>query len=312
MNAGIVNVEDLHYGMWEAFAKIKTFVPETQLYSAQSTYDQDRLAEVSAKMSGYMIDANYSRQSENDVGRVITGIGEEKLGEYTNENGEVVQKTYYEDYLVQYPKAVKVNYDFNTLAKNSELNNIRLKQAMYRVFPSRGYIYLNLLPATATITFGNPVEGDTVTLDANVFTFSALPGLSNFANVQELTSLIDALNDFSASFADGIITITTRGRGFSQNDFNISSVSADGLDVIGFSGGFGKNFYIFLENKQELGDRSKGLFETFYRYSVETYIRGYKEDQQRKPIKTNITGIVEEVGEDLNELASFTESIEEI
>ncbi len=88
--------------------------------------------------------------------------------------------------------------------------------------------------AEGTITYGAPIEGDTVTIDENLFTcVAAGPGPSEFTNIGELTALIDALESVIAA-EDGItITVTAATPGIAGNAIAMEQNSLDGLVLSG-------------------------------------------------------------------------------
>lgn len=68
---------------------------------------------------------------------------------------------------------------------------------------------VDAIASVGTVTFGAPANGDTLTVDGNVFTkVGAAPAANEFVTIAELTALIDGLGSVNAVDDGAIITIT--------------------------------------------------------------------------------------------------------
>lgn len=86
--------------------------------------------------------------------------------------------------------------------------------------------------ARGVILFGAPTEGDTVTVDGTTFTYSATPGAASFADIDELTELIDELSDVSAVDNGYSVTVSAAVAGVAGNSITLAK-TGDALDVSG-------------------------------------------------------------------------------
>lgn len=81
--------------------------------------------------------------------------------------------------------------------------------------------------ASATITFGPPSNGDTVTVDGHVFTkVASAPGAGEFTSAAELATLINALDSVDAVNATGTITVTAASIGTYGNSIALSKTGS--------------------------------------------------------------------------------------
>jgi len=80
-----------------------------------------------------------------------------------------------------------------------------------------------LVSASATVFFGAPVAGDTLTVDGTTFTkVDTNPGVDEFETISDLTALVDALATVSASHNGVEITVTAETAGTVGNTIAIS------------------------------------------------------------------------------------------
>lgn len=95
--------------------------------------------------------------------------------------------------------------------------------------------------ASATITFGSPSNGDTVTVDGHVFTKAASASGNNFSTAGELATLINALDNVDAANVTGTITVTAAVIGVAGNTIAMSKTgSALSLSSALLTGGTGQ------------------------------------------------------------------------
>ncbi len=80
--------------------------------------------------------------------------------------------------------------------------------------------------ARGAILFGDPSEGDTVTIDGTEFTFSATPGDDIFADIDELTDLINELVNVTAANDGLTVTISASVAGAAGNSITLAQDSA--------------------------------------------------------------------------------------
>lgn len=92
--------------------------------------------------------------------------------------------------------------------------------------------------ASATITFGSPSNGDTVTVDGHTFTKAASGSGNNFSTADELATLINALTRVNAANVTGTITVTAVSIGTWGNSIAMSKTgSALALSSATLTGG---------------------------------------------------------------------------
>lgn len=94
---------------------------------------------------------------------------------------------------------------------------------------------VDAIAASGTVTFGVPVNGDTVTVGGTTFTMAGAASSTEFTNITELTALIDGLANVTATDDGSIITIVAATAGAAGNTITLASSSAGGLTI---SGGF--------------------------------------------------------------------------
>lgn len=80
--------------------------------------------------------------------------------------------------------------------------------------------------ATGTITYGTPVDGNTVTVDGTTFTKAAAGSATEFSTIAELTALIDALADVNATDDGTTITVTAAATGTAGNSIDLAASAA--------------------------------------------------------------------------------------
>lgn len=80
--------------------------------------------------------------------------------------------------------------------------------------------------ASATITFGSPSNGDTVTVDGHTFTKASSASGNNFSTAAELASLINALDTVDAANVTGTITVTAAAIGTQGNSIALSKTGS--------------------------------------------------------------------------------------
>jgi hypothetical protein len=138
--------------------------------------------------------------------------------------------------------------------------------------------FLNIFPgarATGTITYGVPVNGDTVTVNGTVLTKAASLGAAAFSTIAELNTLINALANISSVSDGSVITITADEPGTAGNAYTLARAGTGTLAVSGatFSGGqatdTSKDTLLDLLNK-EATTILNGIFNvsTFARHTV--------------------------------------------
>lgn len=92
--------------------------------------------------------------------------------------------------------------------------------------------------ATATVTYGSPSNGDTITVAGTTFTKAASGSATEFSSISELTALIEALATVGATDNGSVITITATTAGTAGNSIAISKTgSALTLSGATLSGG---------------------------------------------------------------------------
>lgn len=98
--------------------------------------------------------------------------------------------------------------------------------------------------ATGTIEYGDPVDGDTITIDGTEFTKAATTSSTEFSTLLELVELIEALDNVQAEYEDSTITVIATEPGTAGNDITLES-STDQLEVSGptLSGGTGDKIF---------------------------------------------------------------------
>ena len=86
--------------------------------------------------------------------------------------------------------------------------------------------------ASGTVTYGTPSDGDTITIDGNVFTkVSGAPAANEFSSISELTTLIDGLTSTVASDDGSIIVVDAATAGTPGNSIAMSTTSTTGLTL---------------------------------------------------------------------------------
>lgn len=98
--------------------------------------------------------------------------------------------------------------------------------------------------AVATITYGVPVNGDTVIVNGTTLTKAASLGAAAFSTIAELTALINALANVSATQNGTIITITADAVGEAANAYTLALGTNTGtMSISGatFTGGTSGN-----------------------------------------------------------------------
>ena len=81
--------------------------------------------------------------------------------------------------------------------------------------------------ATATVTYGSPSNGDTITVDGNEFTkVASSPGADEFSSISELTALIQALSSVNATDNGTVITITAATAGTAGNAITLAKTGS--------------------------------------------------------------------------------------
>lgn len=95
--------------------------------------------------------------------------------------------------------------------------------------------------ASATITFGSPSNGDTITVDGHTFTKAAAASATEFSTAGELATLIGALNNVDAANVTGTITVTAAVIGVAGNTIAMTKTgSALTLSSALLTGGTGQ------------------------------------------------------------------------
>lgn len=89
--------------------------------------------------------------------------------------------------------------------------------------------------AVGTITYGVPVNGDTVTVNGTTFTKAAALGAAAFSTIAELTALINALANIGATQNGSIITITADAVGEAGNAYTLV-IGAGNTGTLSISG----------------------------------------------------------------------------
>ena len=95
--------------------------------------------------------------------------------------------------------------------------------------------------ASGTITFGSPANGDTVTVDGHTFTkVASAPGATEFTNIAELNTLINALNNVDSTSNGTVITVSAKSIGVAGNTITLaktgSALSLSGALLTGGTG----------------------------------------------------------------------------
>lgn len=80
----------------------------------------------------------------------------------------------------------------------------------------------NAVAATGTVTYGVPVNGNTITVGGTVFTKAAAPSPTEFSTIAELTALIDGLAAVTAVDDGSVITITAATPGVGGNAITLA------------------------------------------------------------------------------------------
>lgn len=80
--------------------------------------------------------------------------------------------------------------------------------------------------ASATIVFGSPSNGDTITVDGTTFTKAASASGNSFSTAAELAALIDALPRVGAANVTGTITVTAVSIGTWGNQIAITKTGS--------------------------------------------------------------------------------------
>lgn len=92
--------------------------------------------------------------------------------------------------------------------------------------------------ATSTITFGTPVANDTVIVGDNTYKYVASPANPNeFSTADELTNLLNAEAEVSASNSSGTITVTANVAGVAGNNIGTGKTGTGTLAITAFTGG---------------------------------------------------------------------------
>lgn len=92
--------------------------------------------------------------------------------------------------------------------------------------------------AKAYITYGAPANTDTVTVQGTVFTKVASgPTGNQFTTIAELTTLVNALADMSATNDGTTVTIVADAYGTAANAYTISRAGTGTMAVTGWAGG---------------------------------------------------------------------------
>lgn len=98
----------------------------------------------------------------------------------------------------------------------------------------------NIAPtfATGTVTYGTPVDGDTITVGGTIFTKASAASSTEFSTITELTALIDGLDSVTAEDDGEIITIEAAVTGDDGNDITLEKTGSS-LELSGdtLSGG---------------------------------------------------------------------------
>lgn len=126
--------------------------------------------------------------------------------------------------------------------------------------------------ASATITYGVPVNTDTVTVNGTVFTKAASLGAAAFSTIAELTTLINALANITAVSDGSIITLTYDVVGTAGNAITLTRAGTGTLAVSGatFTGGnaadTSKDTLLDLLNNQ-----ATGILDSIFNVSTFAY-----------------------------------------
>lgn len=77
--------------------------------------------------------------------------------------------------------------------------------------------------ATGSITYGTPVQGDTVEVNGHIFTkVTVSPGANQFTTIAQLTALVDALSEVSATDNGTTVSIVAASNGVAGNSYTLS------------------------------------------------------------------------------------------
>lgn len=91
---------------------------------------------------------------------------------------------------------------------------------------------IDAIAAEGTVTFGTPSASDTITIDGSTFTYVVSgPSTDEFSNITELTALIDALPNVSATDDGSIVTVVAATAGLAGNSIAMSTTSSTGLTL---------------------------------------------------------------------------------
>lgn len=80
--------------------------------------------------------------------------------------------------------------------------------------------------ATATITYGSPTNGNTVTVNGTVLTKAAAAGAAAFSTIVELEALIEALPGINSSQNGTVVSITAASTGTAGNAVTLAKTGA--------------------------------------------------------------------------------------
>lgn len=80
--------------------------------------------------------------------------------------------------------------------------------------------------ASATVTYGSPSNGDTITVDGTVFTKAASGSGTEFSSISELTALIAALSSVNATDNGTTITVVAATAGTAGNAITIAKTGS--------------------------------------------------------------------------------------
>lgn len=89
------------------------------------------------------------------------------------------------------------------------------------------------IAASGYITYGVPVNGDTVVVNGTTFTKAASLGAAAFSTIAELCTLIDALANIGATQNGTTITITASATGEAGNSYTLTRAGSGTLAVSG-------------------------------------------------------------------------------
>lgn len=85
--------------------------------------------------------------------------------------------------------------------------------------------------ASQTITFGTPDNGDTVVVNGHTYTKAASAGAAQFTNIAELTAMIHAETELTATDNGTVITVKAAARGTAGNAYTLTLGGGNGGDM---------------------------------------------------------------------------------